>query len=68
MPLPSRGDAERIIRATLETLAERLQPHAAAHVAAQLPAELGHHLLQADRFEHLTVEEFTERVRESGGD
>jgi len=65
--LPSRGDAERIIRATLETLAERLQPHAAAHVAAQLPAELGRHLLHADRFEHLTVEEFTGRVAMRAG-
>jgi uncharacterized protein (DUF2267 family) len=60
--LPSRGDAETIIRATLETLAERLQPQAAAHVAAQLPAELGHHLRSADRFEHLTMKEFVERI------
>lgn len=59
--LPSRGDAETIIRATFETLGERLQPQAAAHVAAQLPAELGRHL-QNRAFEHLSVRDFCERV------
>jgi len=61
--LPSRGDAEMIIRATFETLGERLQPQAAAHVAAQLPPELGRHL-ENHRFEHLTVRDFDERVAE----
>jgi uncharacterized protein (DUF2267 family) len=62
--LASRGDAETIIRATLETLGERLQPSAAAHVAAQLPPELGRHLLNSMHFEHLTLLEFYERVAE----
>ncbi len=61
--LPSRGDAETIIRATFETLGERLQPRAAAHVAAQLPPELGRHL-QDRTFEHLSVHDFCERVAE----
>ncbi len=61
--LPSRGDAETIIRATLETLGDRLQPQAAAHVAAQLPSELGRHL-QNRAFEHLSVRDFHARVAE----
>jgi len=59
--LASRGDAETIIRATFETLGERLQPQAAAHVAAQLPPELGRHL-ENRAFEHLSVHDFNERV------
>lgn len=61
--LSSRGDAETIIRATFETLGERLQPQAAAHVAAQLPPELGRHL-QNRPFAHLSVRDFNERVAE----
>ena len=61
--LPSRGDAETIIRATFETLGERLLPKAAAHVAAQLPPELGRHLRDR-QFEHLSVHDFCERVAE----
>lgn len=62
--LPSRGDAETIIRATLETLGERLLPQAAAHIAAQLPPELGRHLHGTDHFEHFTLLQFYERVAE----
>lgn len=61
--LPSRGDAEAAIRATFETLGERLQPAAADHVAAQLPPELGRHLRNR-AFEHLSVREFSARVAE----
>lgn len=60
--LPSRGDAEAIIRVTLETLAQRLQPRAAAHVAAQLPPEIGRHLLGAAQFEHMGLKEFHDRI------
>lgn len=59
--LPSRGDAELIIRATLETLGERLQSESAEHVAAQLPPELGRHLKNRP-FEHLSLRDFNERV------
>lgn len=62
--LPSRGAAETIIRATLETLRERLQPEAAAHVAAQLPHEIGRHLRGGAEFEHLNLSEFYRRVAE----
>jgi uncharacterized protein (DUF2267 family) len=61
--LPSRGDAETIIRATLETLGERLQSESAAHIAAQLPPELGRHLRNRS-FEHLSLRDFNERVAE----
>lgn len=62
--LPSRGDAEKVIRVALETLSERLRPRAAAHVAAQLPPEIGRHLQGADHFEHLTLQEFERRIAE----
>lgn len=65
--LPSRGDAERIIRATLETLGERLQKPAAEHLAAQLPRELRRHLQVAGHFEHLTLQDFYKRVAEREG-
>jgi uncharacterized protein (DUF2267 family) len=52
-----------IIRATFETLGERLQSESAAHVAAQLPPELGRHLKNR-HFEHLSLRDFTERVAE----
>jgi uncharacterized protein (DUF2267 family) len=61
--LASRGDAETIIRATFETLGERLQPRAAEHVAAQLPPEIGRHLKDRS-FEHLSLHDFNERVAE----
>lgn len=61
--LPSRGDAELIIRATFETLGERLQSESAAHVAAQLPPELGRHLTNRT-FEHLSPHDFGARVAE----
>ena len=38
--LGSRGDAERAIRATLETLAERIADGTAQNLAAQLPVEI----------------------------
>ena len=59
--LPSRGDAELIIRATFETLGERLQAESAEHVAAQLPPELGRHL-KNHQFQHLSLRDFQERV------
>lgn len=60
--LPSRGAAEAIIRVTFETLGERLQKSAAKHLAAQLPPEIGRHLIGAEHFEHLRLEQFYNRV------
>jgi uncharacterized protein (DUF2267 family) len=59
--LPSRGAAETIIRATLETLRERVQPEVAGHIAAQLPPEIGRHL-RGGHFEHLDLAGFYGRV------
>lgn len=42
--LPSRGDAERAMRAALETLGERVSAGAADNLAAQLPTAIGAHL------------------------
>jgi uncharacterized protein (DUF2267 family) len=64
--LASRGDAELIIRATFETLGERLQQESAENLAAQLPPELGRHL-QNRKFQHLSLRDFNERVAEREG-
>ncbi|MET9297222.1 DUF2267 domain-containing protein [Streptomyces sp. NPDC003077] len=42
--LPDPGAAERAVRATLETLAERLPDGLVTHLAAQLPHEIAEHL------------------------
>lgn len=60
--LASRGDAEKIIRVTFETLRDRLLPEAAAHLAAQLPSEIARHLLGGDHFVHLGLDDFYDRV------
>jgi uncharacterized protein (DUF2267 family) len=67
--LSSRGDAERAVRATLETLAERLTGGEAKDLAAQLPRELGEHLRRAtfDSSLHLSLREFYRRVAEREG-
>jgi len=62
--LPSRGAAETVIRAVLETLAERTEHRAAAHVAAQLPHPIGRFLEQRREFHRLSLPEFFQRVRE----
>ncbi|MBZ4014453.1 DUF2267 domain-containing protein [Streptomyces purpurogeneiscleroticus] len=64
--LPDRGAAERAVRATLETLAERIPDGLAEHLAAQLPQEAGEHLRRVvaaheggdDPAEHHTAERF----------
>lgn len=65
--LASRGEAERAIRATLETLSERLLPDAASHLAAQLPVEVALHLTGGHSFRHLTLHEFYDRVARREG-
>ncbi|BDM73717.1 hypothetical protein HEK616_72040 [Streptomyces nigrescens] len=47
--LPDRGAAERAVRSTLETVAERVPSGLARHVAAQLPHELAGHLTREPR-------------------
>jgi uncharacterized protein (DUF2267 family) len=64
--LPSSGEAVRAVRATLETLARRLQRGVAKDLAAQLPREIGHYLLQEppEESERLPLEEFFQKVSE----
>ncbi|WP_216214657.1 DUF2267 domain-containing protein [Amycolatopsis aidingensis] len=70
--LASRGEAEGITRATLETLGERIPERVADHVAAQLPIEIGEHLRRtvtmggAGSGERFGIDEFAERVAERG--
>ena len=67
--LPSRGAAETIIRATFETLGERLQRSSVNHLGAQLPPELARHLATGNPFEHMSLDEFYKRVADrEGGD
>lgn len=66
--LPSRGDAERATRATLETLGERLAGGEPKDLASQLPPEIGLHLLRyGGKGEHLSLDEFFRRVSEREG-
>ena len=62
--LASSGEAEAAIRATLETLAERLEAGSAEHLAAQLPQEIARHLRgdRAEAFIRMSVDEFLRRV------
>lgn len=61
--LPSRGDAERATRITLETLGERLgEPD---NLAAQLAPEIGRHLTaSSEKFARLSLDEFLDRIVE----
>lgn len=69
--LSSRGDAERVTRVVLETLAERLQGGEAGDLAAQLPREIGHHLIadeqRAEKSERFGLDDFYRRVSEREG-
>lgn len=66
--LDSRGAAEAVTRATLETLGERIPEHLAENLAAQLPTEIGEHLRRTvlsggvDTGERFGLDEFAERV------
>jgi uncharacterized protein (DUF2267 family) len=67
--LPSHGDAIKIIRATLETLAERLKGGEADHLASQLPEEIGVFLKNPEEQggEAFSIDEFFKRVQRRSG-
>ena len=70
--LASRGDAERSIRATFETLGERLSGGAASNLAAQLPSELAENLRrtvasESASGEQFSLDEFFQRVTRREG-
>jgi len=59
--LPSRGAAEAAIRATLETLAERIPEATAQHLADQLAHELGRSL-RGGKLSRIPLDEFYAHV------
>lgn len=65
--LASNAEAVGAIRATLQTLAERLAGGEAQDLAAQLPRELGHYLRPAEKTQDWLLDEFLERVAEREG-
>lgn len=70
--LPSRGEAERAVRATLETLGERLPEGLTDNLASVLPREIGEHLRRTEVLgglgtgERFDRQEFIDRVAERG--
>jgi uncharacterized protein (DUF2267 family) len=71
--LESRGEAERVTRAVLETLGERIPDGLADNLAAQLPREIGEHLRRTapsdgrGTGEHFDRNGFVDRVVERSG-
>ncbi|MDJ0703933.1 MAG: DUF2267 domain-containing protein [Leptolyngbyaceae cyanobacterium MO_188.B28] len=65
----SLDEAERAIRATLETLAERIQGDAASKVAEQLPEEMHPYLRgqEGQTSSPFTLQEFYQRVSQKEG-
>ena len=61
-------EAANVIRATLETLAERISGGEASDLATQLPEELRGYLSKEDEFgERLDLAEFVHEVRARAG-
>lgn len=71
--LPSRGEAERACRATLETLGERVPEGLADSLASQLPQEIGEHLRRTEVYggmgtgERFDRPEFVARIASRAG-
>jgi uncharacterized protein (DUF2267 family) len=65
--LDSNEDAQKTIRATLETLRERLAGNEPADLAAQLPPEIAPFVEGAGGQEAFSVQEFYERVAHKEG-
>lgn len=66
--LGTEGEAVRAVRATLETLGERLFGGEADNLAAQLPQEVGHYLREPAASESFDLDEFFRRVSEREGE
>lgn len=65
--MDTQDEAVRAIKATFETLAERLFGNEAEHIASQLPQELGDILRQVHKEEKFSVDEFYDRITEREG-
>lgn len=63
----TRDEAERVIRATLSTLRERLAGNEPRNLGAQLPGDLGEALDGEGGRDNFSLEEFYERVAEKEG-
>lgn len=63
---PSREDALKVTRITLETLSQRVEPGAAENLGAQLPEEIGRFLSDVDEVESFEWDEFVDRIVEKG--
>lgn len=65
----SRAEAERAIRATLETLAERIVGNEAIQLAAQLPEPISQYLQgrEGQNGDYFPLQEFYQRVSEKAG-
>lgn len=62
--LASTAEAVRAIRATLQTLAERLDAGEAKDLGAQLPRELAFYLQTAEHRKRMTLDDFMHKVSE----
>src|SRR3712207_9197761 len=60
--LDTNEDAQKAIRATLETLRERLAGNEPSNLAAQLPAEIAPYVEGGGGRESFSAEEFYDRV------
>ncbi len=65
--LDTNEDAEKAIRATLETLRERLAGNEPSNLAAQLPPEIAPFVEGAGGREAFSVQEFYDRVASKEG-
>jgi uncharacterized protein (DUF2267 family) len=65
--LDNDEDAQKAVRATLETLRERLAGNEPADLAAQLPPEIAPFVEGAGGRETFSVEEFYDRVAQKEG-
>lgn len=64
--IDDKYEAEDVIKATLETLSERLTDNEAKHIISQLPAELKSYLT-VNKTESFSVDEFYRRVSSREG-
>ena len=65
--MASTGEAVGAIRATLQTLGERLYGGEADDLAAQLPEEIGAYLRTGESNERFSLDEFCRRVADREG-
>jgi uncharacterized protein (DUF2267 family) len=65
--LATSQEAIKAIRATLQTLAERIVTGEAQNLAAQLPQEIGDYVREVEKDEQFSLDTFFKRVAEREG-